>query len=123
MIDVTCAIIIKEGKYLICQRSERMKMPLKWEFPGGKVEINESLQSCLQREIKEELNVNIYIIKKLNKVIHHYDNFSISLYPFICEIRDGDISLKEHNTYQWVDLHEINKYDLASADKPILSQL
>ncbi len=53
MLQVTCAIIEKNGKILCAQRSEKMNLPLKWEFPGGKIEENESLEACLKREIRE----------------------------------------------------------------------
>ncbi len=65
MIDVTCAIILRDGKILATQRSEKMNLPLKWEFPGGKIEQNETPGNCLQREIREELNLEIELLKKL----------------------------------------------------------
>lgn len=66
-IDVTCAIIIKENKIFVAQRSEIMKLPLKWEFPGGKLEENESEIECIKREIKEEINIEIDVVKRLSK--------------------------------------------------------
>ena len=68
MLEVTCAIIVHENKILICQRSAAMKMPLKWEFPGGKVEDGESKEDCLRREIWEELRIHITINKVLTLV-------------------------------------------------------
>lgn len=123
MIHVTCAVIREGERYLICQRSEQMKMPLKWEFPGGKVEEDESLEDCLIREIREELAVFIYIEAVLEQVVHHYENFSITLYPFLCSIKEGTINLSEHAAYKWIMKDEFPMYDLAAADLPILSQL
>ncbi len=60
MLNVTCAIILFQNKILVTQRSESMKLPLKWEFPGGKLEPGESEEACIIREIKEELNLNIF---------------------------------------------------------------
>lgn len=79
MIHVTCAVIRDGEQYLICQRSEKMKSPLKWEFPGGKVEEGESLEECLLREIKEELDIKITIERKLDTVSHDYGDFQIKL--------------------------------------------
>lgn len=72
MITVVCAIIIKDGKILITQRSEFMSLPLKWEFPGGKLEDYESPEECLRRELKEELNINIHVLEKLVENKHDY---------------------------------------------------
>lgn len=123
MLNVTCAVIRDGECYLICQRSEQMKMPLKWEFPGGKVEEGESLEDCLIREIKEELAVFLSIDAALEPVIHHYDSFSITLYPFLCTIKEGTINLREHAQYKWILQDEFSMYDLAAADIPILKQL
>ena len=71
MIEVTCALIVDDQNRLFAaQRSSKMSLPLKWEFPGGKVESGESFESCLLREIKEELNVEIEIITSLHFNIH-----------------------------------------------------
>lgn len=123
MIHVTCAIIKSNNTFLICQRSESMSLPLKWEFPGGKVELGESLENCLLREIKEELHVAISVQEALTPIIHHYDSFSITLHPFICHITDGTITLTEHINYKWVERDELIVTDLATADLPIITQL
>jgi 8-oxo-dGTP diphosphatase len=83
MLQVTCAIIEHNNKVLICQRSATMKLPMKWEFPGGKIEHGESKEDCLQREIKEELGMIITIDRALKPVEYQYPDFSICLYPFI----------------------------------------
>lgn len=123
MIHVTCAILLKENKILICQRSEKMKLPLKWEFPGGKIEENESKKECLKREIKEELALNIQVLTPLEIVTHHYPNFSIALYPFLCRIISGKPKIVEHAQVKWVTLDELDSYDWAEADLPILEEL
>ena len=82
MLQVTCAIIRHENKILICQRSAAMKLPLKWEFPGGKIEAGESREACFQREIHEELGIDVLITREVSIVEYDYSDFSISLYPF-----------------------------------------
>ncbi|MND73971.1 CTP pyrophosphohydrolase [compost metagenome] len=83
MLQVTCAIIQHANKILICQRSASMKLPLKWEFPGGKIETGESKEECLCREIKEELHIDISIHSALTIVEHHYADFSLLLSPIV----------------------------------------
>ncbi|HMR18106.1 MAG TPA: (deoxy)nucleoside triphosphate pyrophosphohydrolase [Sphingobacterium sp.] len=122
MLHVTCAIIEHEGKVLICQRSERMKLPLKWEFPGGKVETKESKEECLKREIREELGIDIKIGQELSRVEHHYSDFSLYLYPFICKLVSGKLFLTEHIQARWVDKGQLPDYDWAAADVPVMQE-
>jgi len=68
-----------------------MKLPLKWEFPGGKIETGESKEDCLRREINEELNIDITIRKALTMVEYHYAVFSLQLYPFVCSLQSGEV--------------------------------
>ncbi|UIR57414.1 (deoxy)nucleoside triphosphate pyrophosphohydrolase [Sphingobacterium sp. SRCM116780] len=122
MLQVTCAIIEHQGKVLICQRSAAMLLPLKWEFPGGKIEQGESMKACLAREIMEELNVTIQVEKGLSMVEHHYPDFSLCLHPFICTLISGDIQALEHAQTLWVDQTALLDYDWAEADLPIVRE-
>lgn len=122
MIEVTCAIILKEDMILAAQRSESMKLPCKWEFPGGKIEKNESAESCLQREIREELNIEIKIIKKLNPVVYSYDFATIKLIPFLVKYISGELTLSEHKGYNWFEKEELIFLDWAAADRPVLNE-
>ena len=92
---------------LICQRSASMKLPLKWEFPGGKVETGESKEECLKREIKEELGLEIEVGSALTVVEHYYPEFSLSLYPFVCKWTGGSLAIAEHAQAIWVDKNEL----------------
>lgn len=121
MINVTCAIIEKDGKVLCAQRSELMNLPLKWEFPGGKVEAGETNENCIVREIEEELGLKISILDSLPPSIFQYPNSKeICLLPFICRIEAGEINLKEHKQIKWLSLSELKTLDWAAADIPIL---
>ncbi len=122
MINVTCAIIIIEGKILVTQRSELMKLPLKWEFPGGKLKEGESEIDCIKREIQEELSINIEISKRLNDSIFDYGSFSIKLIPFIANYVSGQINLTEHKQYKMLDRSELLNLDWAEADIPIVHE-
>lgn len=122
MIDVTCAIILKQNKILVTQRSEKMKLPLKWEFPGGKVEINETADTCIQREIKEELNLEIELLEQLEPKLFEYDFFSINLIPFVSKYISGEIILSEHKSFKWLDKEDLKFLDWASADISVLDE-
>jgi len=123
MIQVVCAIIIYNNKILITQRSETMKLPLKWEFPGGKVEKEENEKQALTREIKEELNIEILLQKRISSHVHDYGSFKINLIAYLCEYVSGEIKLLEHKNYKYVNLDELKNYDLAEADLPIIEKL
>ena len=123
MIDVTCAIIINDNKILVTQRSEKMKLPLKWEFPGGKVEEGENVIECIKREIREEINIEIEVVKQLSNRIYDYGAFTINLIPFLSKYVSGEIILSEHNDYKLLDKSELINLDWAAADLPIVAEL
>lgn len=122
MLNVTCAIIYVGSKILVTQRSKNMKLPFKWEFPGGKLEIGENEESCIQREVREEINIEIEIIKKLKNNIHDYGEFKVNLIPFISKHISGKILLTEHNAYKLLDPAELLDLDWAEADVPIVNE-
>jgi 8-oxo-dGTP diphosphatase len=123
MTNVTCAIIYFGNKILATQRSCTMKLPLKWEFPGGKIENNETDTQCIIREIKEEINIEIEVVGRLSNNIHDYGNIKINLIPFIAKHVSGNIVLTEHSNYKLLDIDELNSLDWADADIPILNEL
>lgn len=118
---VACAIIEHNGKILAVQRSERMNLPLKWEFPGGKIKQGESPEQCVVREVSEELNLEIAVGQSLPSVSHDYPDFSVTLYPFICAMVSGEITLHEHRALLWLSSHELWSLDWVAADPPIIS--
>lgn len=121
MIKVTCALIVNEqNQVLAAQRSQLMSLPLKWEFPGGKIEPGETSEACLIREIKEELNMDIEVVNQLPENVHEYPTVTVMLIPFICKHIAGDIVLKEHNDFRWLNKNELLALDWAEADIPIL---
>lgn len=121
-IPVTCAIINFGDKILAVQRSETMKLPLKWEFPGGKIETNETEIDCIKREIFEELDITIKVEQRLTPVIHQYPDFKIKLIPFITKYISGELILKEHSDFVLVNKEELVNFDWADADIPILKE-
>lgn len=120
-LHVTCAIIERDGLVLAAKRSATMSMPLKWEFPGGKIRPGETKEVCLAREIFEELGVTALILTPLPSNTHHYPDVTVSLYPFICRIESGVITLSEHSEMSWVDPGKLHCLDWAEADLPIVN--
>ena len=114
---------MNEGKVLICQRSEQMSLPMKWEFPGGKMEPGEDEALTIVREIKEELHLDIEVHERLEAVEHRYPTFRIRLIPFLAEITGGKLKLEEHRDAKWLPVTELTGYDWAPADMPIVERL
>lgn len=123
IIDVTCALIFLGNKILVTQRSEKMKLPLKWEFPGGKLEESESEIDCIKREILEEINIEIEVVKQLSNSVYDYGSFKINLIPFIANYVSGEIILSEHKDYKLLDKSELLNLDWAEADLPIVEEI
>ena len=121
--NVVAAVIKKENFYLIAQRNRNKHLGLQWEFPGGKVENNESFQDALMREILEELNITIEVKKKIAKKLYKDEKINISLHYYICHIQNGNIRLNEHENSKWLTKENLNKYDFVSGDKSVLSLL
>jgi 8-oxo-dGTP diphosphatase len=119
-IHVACAIIERDGRILAALRSRSMSMPLKWEFPGGKIEAGESPEACLKRELAEEMNVGVAIRRALPSCTHSYPTFTITLYPFVCTIASGEIALNEHRAIAWVTPAEMTALDWTGADAPVI---
>jgi 8-oxo-dGTP diphosphatase len=118
---VACAIIRDaQGKILATQRSISMSLPLKWEFPGGKVELGETYEQAVVREILEELSINILVIEKLVEVRHEYPEITVTLIPFLCAITDGQLKLNEHNAFNWINPVNLLDLDWAEADIPVV---
>jgi len=120
-LHVACAIIEHDGKVLAAQRSETMNMPLKWEFPGGKLEPGETPEACLVREVREELAIGINLGRALPTTTHSYETFTVTLYPFVCALADGIMTLHEHRAVAWMKPEQISALDWAEADYPIIA--
>lgn len=121
-IPVVCALIERGGLILLAQRPVHKHLPLKWEFPGGKVEPGEDPAMAIVREIREELGCNVAITRGLPRFLHDYGAVVIEMIPFVCQLVDGspESHPHEHVALAWVKPAELLTYDLAAADLPVV---
>ena len=124
MLKVVAALIMKDGKILIAKRSTGNKDVIgKWEFPGGKVEENETEKQAIEREIKEEFDILVRAEKFITNVISKDKKSEIDLKLYLCKYIDGKIKLNDHSDYRWVHKDEILGYDLAALDRELIKKM
>jgi 8-oxo-dGTP diphosphatase len=124
-IEVVAAVIEHENQYLCVQRNANKYdyISYKYEFPGGKVEINETNEEALIREIQEELNLEIQIQKHIITVEHTYPDFKISMHTYLCSTQNRSLTLNEHVDHKWLEKVDLSSLDWAAADVPIVDYL
>jgi 8-oxo-dGTP diphosphatase len=121
---VSCAVIIQNGRVLCAQRNENMTLPLKWEFPGGKIENSESPEAALHRELMEELNLKVKLLKPLSPVQHNYGTEKVvELLPYLAKIIGGDLIVHEHKQVIWKEVGQLHQLEWAEADIPIVNEI
>lgn len=117
---VVAALIKKNNNVLIARRSTGDENVLgKWEFPGGKVEPNETEGHAIEREIKEEFELDIKANKYITNNVCEYPTKIVDLRLYECEYISGEFKLHDHSEYKWVNINELLNYDLALADIPL----
>lgn len=124
-IPVACAVIERNGRILIAQRPPHKHIGLKWEFPGGKVEADETPAAAIVREIREELALDVAVVRALPSFVHRYPNATIEMIPFVCRLAPASPEAvpSEHIAVAWVAPEELRQYDLAAADWPIVTTI
>lgn len=124
-IEVVAAIIQHEGQTLCAQRGSSALSYIheKYEFPGGKVEPGEELDSAIKRELKEELHLIVEHVEYFLTVEHTYPDFHITMHAYLCPVENRNIVLTEHIDAQWLSLEELPPLDWAEADVPIVEKL
>lgn len=124
MVNVVAAVIKDEnGKILITQRNLKKAQGGLWEFPGGKIEQNETKENAIVREIKEELEIDIQVESYLAEKVFNYPEKDINLIALECKKVSGDIKLLEHEDYRWIDNSELGNFEFAPADLFIVEKL
>ncbi|WP_417869478.1 (deoxy)nucleoside triphosphate pyrophosphohydrolase [Vibrio furnissii] len=124
-IEVVAAVLTYQEQFLAVQRAESHLhyVSKKWEFPGGKVEVGESLQDAIKRELQEELDIVVESPQFLITVEHSYPDFDITMHCFVCALASRDVTLREHIAKQWLTRDELMSVDWAAADIPAAKKL
>ena len=123
--QVVAAVVEEDGKILCMQRC-RSRLPYvseRWEFPGGKRKAGESDHEALVREIKEEMDWDVYVGRQLGQVTHEYPDFSITLTAYWCKGGDGEFKMLEHLDYKWLDKSELAALEWTEADRKLLEMI
>ena len=121
---VVAALIVQDGKLLVCQRTRHQTMPLKWEFPGGKIEEGEQPRDALRRELDEELGIAATVGDELARIQHEYPNGAmVELRFFIVHEYQGELENRIFKQIQWADPKELLKFDFLEADLTLVKDL
>ena len=122
-LPVVAAVIERGGQVLIAQRPAHKHLAMKWEFPGGKVDADETAESALIREIREELGCAVTVVRPLARFTHTYGRTTIEMIPFVCQLAEGSPEPHplEHAALAWVPPRCLAEYDLAAADLPVVA--
>jgi 8-oxo-dGTP diphosphatase len=123
LVKVSAAICVKDHQVFIAQRRPADFLGGYWEFPGGKIKADETPEQCLIRELKEELNIDICVGKRIGSHIHHYDHISIELIAFSAEVIKGEIVLREHADCKWVNINDLSRFKFSAADIPFVKMI
>lgn len=124
MKQVVAGLIVREGKLLICQRTKHQPLPLKWEFPGGKIEHGEQPIDALRRELEEELGIHAQIGDELVRIRHTYRNGgAVELRFFVVHDYAGEIENRIFKDVRWADPSELPGYDFLEADLGLVKDL
>jgi 8-oxo-dGTP diphosphatase len=121
---VVAALILKNGKILVCQRTKHQTMPLKWEFPGGKIEEGEQPQDALRRELEEELGIDATIGDEVARIRHEYrSGNSVELRFFVVTDFKGELENRIFRDMQWAERWDLPSFDFLEADLRLVSDL
>jgi A/G-specific adenine glycosylase len=120
---VTAAVITRNGKILLAKRPSKGLLGGMWEFPGGKIAEGETLQDCLRREIREELDAGIRVGESLGIYRHAYTHFQITLHAFQCELTDGEPRPIQAAGLAWVSPVELRRYPMGKVDRLIARKI
>ncbi len=124
MKQVVAALIVRGDTILICQRTRHQPMPLKWEFPGGKIEPEEQPKDALHRELEEELGIQAKIGPKVAAIQHNYKNgTSVELHFYLVEEYEGEIQNRIFRDVRWVTCKDLPGYDFLEADINLIKDL
>lgn len=122
--QVVAALIVRDDEILCCQRTEHQALPLKWEFPGGKIEAGETPEEALRRELDEELGIRAEVGREIIRILHTYLNGnSVDLRFYVVERFETELQNRIFRDVRWVKRTELPGLDFLDADKELVSRL
>ena len=124
-VEVVAAVLINKNQILSVQRAKHKLdyISEKFEFPGGKIEVGETKEEALNRELKEELNIDAVVGEHIITIEHQYPDFELTMHAYGVHIGVRDLTLNEHIAQLWLDKKDIYSVDWAAADVPIVDKL
>lgn len=121
---VAAALIVQDGKLLVCQRTKHQTMPLKWEFPGGKIEEGEQPRDAMRRELEEELGINAEVGDEVARIRHTYNGGSqVELRFFLVPKYRGELENRIFRDVRWVERAKLPDYDFLDADRELVQEI
>ena len=123
MIDVVAAVIKKNNLYFIAHRNRNKHFAYHWEFPGGKVDNQETFENALKREIKEELSINIRVFNHIASEKHKDEKIDVNVHYFLCKSLNENIILSEHEDMNWLQKNDLKQLKMAPGDSKIIKYL
>ena len=124
MKQVVAALILKNGKVLVCQRTRHQSMPLKWEYPGCKIEDGEQPRDALRRELEEELGIDAHIGEEVARIRHDYKNGgAVELRFYVVNEYTGEMENRIFRDMRWAKRSELPSYDFLEADLELVRDL
>lgn len=124
MIRVVVGIIVRGDEILVCQRTKHQSMPLKWEFPGGKIEHGEQPRDALRRELEEELGIKATVGDEVQRILHAYPNgATVELRFYVVPSFEGELENRIFRDVQWAKRTELPNFDFLEADAPVVKDL
>ena len=122
-IRVAGGIIRNKNRFLLCRRGPKEIAAGMWEFPGGKLEIDETPEECMVRELKEELSIDVKVESLYANYTYLSEDIIYDLYFFIIKIYKGKIRKTVHDKIKWLKLEEFINYEILPGDGPLIEQL
>lgn len=121
--QIGVAVITNHNKILIDRRKQSGEMGGLWEFPGGKIEPGETVEECIKREVKEELDIEVKVGDRLTTISHTYKTFNVTLYVHDCQYVGGEPRTIECQEIRWVEPAQMNRFQFPQANTKIVNLL
>ena len=122
-VKVAAGLVFKDGKLLIAKRPKNSHLGGMWEFPGGKLELGESFENCLKREMFEELGVKVNVSYEFEEILHQYSEMTVLIKFFICSLSSGKPKAIQCSEFQWINRRDLTRYNFPAADIKVINQL